>query len=318
MNVVISIDRLTKSFGSVKALDQLSLEIPKGGIYGVLGPNGAGKSTLFRILLGLIHPTSGRGLMLDYPLGHTSSLRRVGSMIETPAYPPYLSGKNVLQWLGMAHGMANAIDYDRWLDRVGLTEAADRKVRGYSVGMKQRLGIAAALMTDPELIILDEPTSGMDPTGIQDIRALIRSLADDDGVTVIMASHQLLEVQRICDRVAILNQGKLAAEGRVSELTAQTEYLRLTASPLVKVKNIVGDAGQIVDDAIHLNIMRKDTPNLINYLVSQGIEIMEVRWIGADLEAVYMQETGQNAEPSQTPPQPPAPTLSAPEANHAL
>lgn len=313
MNAVISIDSLTKTFGQVIALDRLSLDIPKGGIYGILGPNGAGKSTLFRILLGLIHPTSGRGLMLDYPLGHTSSLRRVGSMIETPAYPPYLTGKNVLQWLGMAHGMSNQIDYGRWLERVGLTEVADRKVRGYSVGMKQRLGIAAALMTNPELIILDEPTSGMDPTGIQDIRALIRSLADDDGVTIILASHQLLEVQRICDRVAILNRGKLAAEGRVAELTAQTEYLRLTASPLVKIKNLVGEAGQIVDDAIHLNILRKDTPGLISYLVSQGISIMEVRWIGADLEAVFMQETGQNTDADQAI----VPVPTAPEARHA-
>lgn len=293
MNAVISVEQLTKTFGSVRALDNLTLEIPRGGVYGVLGPNGAGKSTLFRILLGLIHPTSGQGKMLDYSLGNAGMLRRVGAMIETPSFPPYLSARETLLWLATAHGMAKTVDFDHWLERVGLTEAAERKVRGYSVGMKQRLGVAAALMTEPELIILDEPTSGMDPPGIQDMRSLIRSLAQDDGVTIILASHQLLEVQRTCDRVAILNKGKLAAEGLVSDLTAQTEYLRLDASPLAKVKDIVGEAGQIVEGAIHLNIRRRDTPALINHLVSQNIEVMEARWIGADLEAVFMQETGQ-------------------------
>lgn len=293
MNAVISVEQLTKTFGSVRALDSLSLEIPRGGVYGVLGPNGAGKSTLFRILLGLIHPTSGHGKMLDYSLGNAGMLRRVGSMIETPAFPPYLTAREALLWLATAHGMSRTVDYDHWLERVGLTEAADRKVRGYSVGMKQRLGVAAALMTEPELIILDEPTSGMDPPGIQDMRSLIRSLSKEDGITIILASHQLLEVQRTCDRVAILHRGKLAAEGLVSELTAQTEYLRLTATPLAQVKSIVGEAGEIVEDAIHINIRRSDTPALIVYLVSQNISIMEARWIGADLEAVFMHETGQ-------------------------
>lgn len=293
MNAVISVDQLTKTFGPVRALDSLTLEIPRGGVYGVLGPNGAGKSTLFRILLGLVHPTSGSGKMLDYSLGNAGMLRRVGAMIETPSFPAYLTGREVLLWLATAHGMSKTVDYDHWLQRVGLTEAAERKVHGYSVGMKQRLGVAAALMTDPELIILDEPTSGMDPPGIQEMRGLIRSLANDDGITIILASHQLLEVQRTCDRVAILNRGKLAAEGLVSDLTAQTEYLRLTASPLAEVKNIVGESGQIVEDAIHINIRRHDTPALINYLVSRNIDIMEARWIGADLEAVFMAETGQ-------------------------
>ena len=293
MNAVISVEQLTKTFGPVRALDSLTLEIPRGGVYGVLGPNGAGKSTLFRILLGLIHPTSGHGTMLDYSLGNAGMLRRVGSMIETPSFPPYLSARETLLWLATAHGMSKTIDYDHWLERVGLTDAADRKVSGYSVGMKQRLGVAAALMTEPDLIILDEPTSGMDPPGIQEMRSLIRSLSSNEGITIIMASHQLLEVQRTCDRVAILNKGKLAAEGLVSDLTAQTEYLRLTASPLAEVKDIVGESGQIVEGSIHINIRRDDTPALINYLVSRNIAIMEARWIGADLEAVFMAETGQ-------------------------
>lgn len=194
--------------------------------------------------------------------------------------------------------MGKDADIDYWIERVGLSEAADRKVRGFSVGMKQRMGVAAALITDPELVILDEPTSGMDPPGIHDMRTLIRELADEHSVTVIIASHQLLEVQRLCDRVAIMHRGRLAAEGRVSELTAQTEHLRVTASPLAQIADIVGEAGQIVGDAINIHVRRSDTPGLINHLVHSGIAISEARWIGADLEAVFMNETASQPAPS--------------------
>lgn len=291
MNAVISIDRLTKSFGEVRALDGLTLEIPQGGVYGILGPNGAGKSTFFRILLGLIEPTSGTAQILGYPPSHAPTLRRVGSMIETPRYPAYLTARDSLQWLATASGEGASVDIDYWLERVGLKEAAERKVRGFSVGMMQRLGVAAALMTRPDLVILDEPTSGMDPPGIQEMRALIRSLADDDGVTIVLASHQLQEVQRLCDRVAILNRGKLAAEGKVSELTQTGDYLHLVATPLAKVKDIIGDAAEIVGDAVMVNIRREDTAGLIRHLVQSDVDIMEARWVGGDLEAVFMSET---------------------------
>ncbi|WP_406853108.1 ABC transporter ATP-binding protein [Brevundimonas sp. BH3] len=291
MNAVITMDNLTKSFGEVRALNGLSLEIPKGGVYGILGPNGAGKSTLFRVLLGLVEPTTGHAEIMGYPIGHTQNLRHIGSMIETPRYPAFMSARDCLLWLATAHGQARDIDIDHWLERVGLTEAAHRKVRGFSVGMMQRLGIAAALMTRPDLVILDEPTSGMDPPGIMEIRSLIRDLVDNDGVTVIMASHQLLEVQRMCDRVAILNRGRLAAEGSVSELSQSSAHLRLSASPLAKVKDILGDAGEISGDVILVNIRREDTAGLIRHLVMEGIDIMEAQWVGADLEAIFIAET---------------------------
>ena len=299
MNAVISIEQLSKSFGSVTALDGLSLDIPKGGVYGILGPNGAGKSTLFRILLGLIEPTSGRGTVLDYPLAHSPTLRRMGSMIETPRYPAYLTAQESMTWLATAHGMRAEVDVAYWLDRVGLTEAAERRVGGFSVGMMQRLGVAAALMTRPDLVILDEPTSGMDPPGITEMRGLIRSLADDDGVTVILASHQLNEVQKLCDRVAIMNRGKLAAEGSVSELSENTEHLHLIASPLSKVLDIVGDAGHIVGDAVLVNVRRQDTAALIRHLVMSDVDILEARWVGADLEAIFIAQTS-TPEPRTT------------------
>lgn len=291
MTSVIETTGLTKSYGKVRALDGLSLSIPGGGVYGVLGPNGAGKSTLFRILLGLIRPTSGEVRVLGQATGAPVVTRRMGSMIETPRYPPYLTARQSLHWLALAHGIGADADIDRWLDRVGLSEAADRKVRGFSVGMMQRLGVAAALMTRPDLVILDEPTSGMDPPGIQEMRALIRSLADDDGVTVVLASHQLLEVQRVCDRVAILNRGKLAAEGTVSDLTGTGERLRLSATPLAKVMAVLGERGRLDGEAVMAAVPRAEAPALLRALIEQGVDIDEARWVGADLESVFMAET---------------------------
>jgi ABC-2 type transport system ATP-binding protein len=299
---VIEVVGLTKTYGTVRALDGLDLSIPRGGVYGVLGPNGAGKSTLFRILLGLIRPNAGEATVMGGPVGQVASMRRMGSMIETPRFPPYLTARQVLRWLALEHSVGAEVDIPAWLERVGLTEAADRKVRGFSVGMLQRLGVASALMSKPELVILDEPTSGMDPPGIQEMRALIRSLADDDGVTVILASHQLQEVQRICDRVAILHRGRLVREGAVSELTASGERLRLSVTPADQVLAILGARGARDGAAILADVPRTEGPALIRALVEAGIEIDEARWVGADLESVFFTETG---------------SIRAPEAPHA-
>ena len=293
MNAVIETRGLTKTYGSVRALDGLDLTIPRGGVYGVLGPNGAGKSTLFRILLGLIRPTEGTATVMGGAVGDVAAMRRMGSMIETPRFPPYMTARMVLRWLALEHGVGGETDIPYWLERVGLTEAADRKVRGFSVGMMQRLGVAASLMSRPELVILDEPTSGMDPPGIQDMRALIRSLATEDGVTVILASHQLSEVQRICDRVAIMNRGKLVLEGAVSDLTAAGgERLRLVGTPVEKVLGALSVRATRDGDAVLAEIKRPDAPALIRALVEQGVDIHEAKWVGADLESIFFNETG--------------------------
>ena len=292
MTAVIETRGLTKTYGTVRALDGLDLSIPRGGVYGVLGPNGAGKSTLFRILLGLIRPTDGTATIMNGPVGDIAHMRLTGSMIETPRYPPYMTARQVLRWLALEHGVGGTADIPHWLDRVGLSEAADRKVRGFSVGMMQRLGVAAALISKPELIILDEPTSGMDPPGIQEMRALIRSLAHDDGLTVILASHQLLEVQRVCDRVAILNKGRLVREGAVSELTAVGERLRLTLSPIGDAMIVLGDKGSVDGDVVLADIKRHEAPDLFRALIEKGVDVTEARWVGTDLEAIFFTETG--------------------------
>jgi ABC-2 type transport system ATP-binding protein len=302
MESVIDVSGLTKTYGSVRALDGLTLSIPRGGVYGVLGPNGAGKSTLFRILLGLIRPTDGAATVLGGAVGDVAAMRRMGSMIETPRFPPFLTSRQVLQWLAQAHGMGSTAEIDHWISRVGLGEARDRKVRGFSVGMMQRLGVAAALMTRPDLVILDEPTSGMDPPGIQEMRALIRSLADDDGVTVVLASHQLLEVQRVCDRVAILNRGKLVREGAVSELTSDGERLRLHVGSVEQALAVLGAKAAASGQAVLVEASRADGPGVIRALVQAGVDIHEARWIGADLESVFFTETG---------------AVRAPETDHA-
>jgi ABC-2 type transport system ATP-binding protein len=298
MTAVIETRNLTKTYGAVRALDGLSLTIPRGGVYGVLGPNGAGKSTLFRILLGLIKPSEGQAIVMGGAVhvgggGDIASSRKMGSMIETPRFPPYMTARQTLVWLSMAHGLKpDPRRVSAWLERVGLSEAADRKVRGFSVGMLQRLGVAIALITEPELVILDEPTSGMDQPGIQEMRALIRSLADTDGITVVLASHQLLEVQRVCDRVAIMNKGRLVREGLVTDLTAGGARLRLSGSPLAQILSVVGDRGVVEGDAVLASVPRTEGPALLRALVQQGIDIDEARWVGADLESVFMSETG--------------------------
>ena len=298
MTAVIETHSLTKTYGSVRALDGLSLTIPRGGVYGVLGPNGAGKSTLFRILLGLIRPTAGEVSVMGGRIGDVAATRRTGSMIETPRFPPFMTARQVLVWLSSAHGLKpDAARVSGWIERVGLSEAADRRVRGYSVGMLQRLGVAAALITEPELVILDEPTSGMDPPGIQEMRALIRSLADKDGITVILASHQLLEVQRVCDRVAILNRGKLVREGSVSDLTSAGERLRLSVTPMARALEVLGARGVVEGDALLAAIPRTEGPALLKALIDKGVDIDEARWVGADLESVFMSETGSVQTP---------------------
>ena len=293
MTAVLDIANVSKAFGDTRALTNFSLSIPQGGVYGLLGPNGAGKSTLLRVVLGLIRADKGAVKLLGEVGTGPELLRRTGSLIETPNFWPTLTARGVLDVLGRLSGVKDrAAPIEAVLERVGIADAADRRVHGFSVGMKQRLGLAAALLTGPEVLILDEPTNGMDPNGVTEMRRLLRELADKDGVTVILSSHNLDEVRRLCDRVAIMDHGKLVYEGAVADMATGGEHLSLTASPIDKALKVLGakaragESGTITMDAV-----RADAPALIKALVDAGVDITEAKWSGVDLEAFFFAQT---------------------------
>jgi ABC-2 type transport system ATP-binding protein len=208
---------LTKEFGQRRVVDELDLAIPSGSVCGFVGPNGAGKTTTIRMLLGLIRPTSGTGRILQGDLHQPASyLARVGALIESPAFYPALSGRdNLLALVRLGQLAPSAIP--QVLERVGLADRADDRYSRYSLGMKQRLGIAAALLPDPALLVLDEPTNGLDPAGIVEMRSLIRSLADE-GMTIFVSSHLLSEIEHICDHVVMIRSGRSVFQGSVAAL----------------------------------------------------------------------------------------------------
>ncbi len=269
----------------------MSLSIPEGGVYGILGANGAGKSTFFRLCLDLLKPGGGSLSLMGGDPADAVIRRHIGAMIETPRYPPFLTATQLLVMLARTSGV-KAPEADHWLARVGLKEAADRRVHHFSVGMKQRLGIAAALLSRPRLLILDEPTSGMDPAGIQEMRALMRELAARDGVTILLSSHLLDEVQRVCDRVAIFSRGRLVAEERVDKLVAGQEKLRLTATSKDALLAALGARALPDGDGAFVAISRAQAPQLLRSLIGNGIDIVEARWVGGGLEQFYMEQTG--------------------------
>jgi ABC-2 type transport system ATP-binding protein len=218
---VIETEGLRKSFGEQKAVDGVDLLVPRGTAFGYLGPNGAGKTTLIRMLLGLTQPSGGTMRVLGRPMPkeRAQALARVGAIVEEPGFHKHLSGRENLWVAAAAREPAAHMRIDSALERVGLVDRADDRVATYSQGMRQRLGIARCLLSDPEVLILDEPTNGLDPGGIQEFRGLIRSWITE-GRTVVLSSHLLDEVEKICDHVAIVDRGRIVAQGTLAELSA--------------------------------------------------------------------------------------------------
>jgi ABC-2 type transport system ATP-binding protein len=216
---------LTKRFGQRRAIDGVDLYVPAGSAFGFLGPNGAGKTTMIRMLLGLTHASAGTMSVLGRPVPaeRATALQEVGAIVEEPRFHPQLSGRENLRVIAAARGPHVRARIAPALERVGLAQRADEKVKRYSLGMRQRLGVARCLLADPRLLILDEPTNGLDPPGIQEFREMIRAMVEQEGRTVFLSSHLLDEVEKICDAAAIVDRGKVVAQGPISELAGGHE-----------------------------------------------------------------------------------------------
>lgn len=296
----IQFENVSKQFGRrrnvVRAVHEATFRVAPQQVYGFLGPNGAGKSTTIRMINGLVHPTQGRILVFGQDVQQeTAVLQRVGALIEGATFYPYLTGRKNLAILAQTAGLAENGRLEALLHMVGLGDRADRPVRGYSTGMKQRLGVAAALLGDPELIILDEPTNGLDPAGIQEMRSLIRRLVDEEQKTVFLSSHLLNEVEQVCDRVAIINKGHIIHEGTVSDLQNAQHQLRLDVNPLEKAQAVIAASWgcEVKNGRLLVYIPREEIPTLVAALVAQQIELFEMETIRQSLESFFLQVTTQ-------------------------
>jgi len=300
----ISSSGLTKRFrGGQVAVDHIDLEVPEGSVYGFLGPNGSGKTTTIRMLLGLAFPTSGSAALLDVPMpdGATGVLHRVGSLVEGPAFYPFLSGRDNLARCDSADRTADPrtapARIGEALDRVGLLAAAKKRYRNYSLGMKQRLAIAASLLRPRELIILDEPTNGLDPQGTREVRALVRHIAAD-GTTVFVSSHLLAEVEQICTHVGVMRTGRLVFQGSLPELrrTGAARVIVRTADPegAVKVLAAIGLTDtQAGTDEASAALGDAEPERVCAELVQAGIGVRGFAVASPSLEDLFVGLTGE-------------------------
>jgi ABC-2 type transport system ATP-binding protein len=285
---------LGKRYGSVTAVEDLNISIRRGEVYGFLGPNGAGKTTTLRMLLGLIKPSSGTVTVLGEEPGSPRGLRGVGALVESPAFYPYLSGRDNLRVMAR-YCEASPSRVDEVLGQVELAGRAGDKFKRYSLGMKQRLGVAAALLKDPELLILDEPTNSLDPKGMVDMRAIIRRVGRGER-TILLSSHLLGEVEQVCERVGVIQRGRLVTEGTVDELRSGGGIL-VRVEPLERAREVAAglngvEGAQIEDGMLALDADPDLSAEVNAGLVSAGLRVSELRPIERSLEDVFLELTG--------------------------
>lgn len=292
MNNVLEIFNLTKRFGSLTAVDNLSFQVQKGNVYGLLGPNGSGKSTTLGMLLTSINPTSGDWKWFDNA-SHEDALKRIGATIERPNFYPYLNATQNLLITAKIKGVP-ASNIDKNLELVGLLDRKKDKFSTYSLGMKQRLAIASAMLNDPEVLILDEPTNGLDPMGIIQIRDIISSIATK-GTTIILASHLLDEVEKVCSHVIVLRNGKSLYSGEVNGMTNSKPYFELSAADMTSLKAALQQIGGMTIGAQHGDVVRVDyegnmTPESLNrMLFDKGVVLSHLIKKKNSLETQFLE-----------------------------
>ncbi|MDQ3826662.1 MAG: ABC transporter ATP-binding protein [Actinomycetota bacterium] len=298
--LAIRVQGLRKVFGSTVAVRGVDLDVPVGAVMGVLGPNGSGKTTLIRLLLALSRPTAGTVELLGAPMPAAAGrvLPHVGALVEGPAFHPFLSGRENLRRCAVAEPLlaTEAIpeSVERALDRVGLADAAERRYRAYSLGMKQRLGLAAVLLTRRRLVVLDEPTNGLDPAGTREVRRIIAEL-HDHGATVLVSSHLLAEVEATCTHVAVLDRGNLIAAGSLAALLdgeAPTLDVRTPdAAIAVDALRVAGLSAAATSDGVRVELADTEAPTVISVLVGAGVAVHEVQRRRTALDELFAQLT---------------------------
>lgn len=300
---IISTSHLSKKYGSVLRVNDLDLRVPEGCIYGFLGPNGAGKSTTLKMILGLVRPTSGDISVFGEPMTRRKRLgilKQVGSLIESPSYYGHLSGEENLRIVQTMRGVPEK-NIREVLEIVRLTDAKDKRAAHYSLGMKQRLGLAAALLGYPRLLILDEPTNGLDPAGIQEMRELIKELPQRFGMTVVVSSHLLAEIDQMADHVGIIREGELVFQDSLTALHSRSKHhlaLRTTdnlhAQAILRERRLHVSEGE--DGYLVLPLLNDDTTAaLAELLVTQSIGVLRLEERQKSLEDIFLELTGKGA-----------------------
>ncbi len=301
LETILTIENLTKKFGKLTAVDNLSFSIEKGNVYGILGPNGSGKSTTLGIVLNVVNKTSGNFSWFGGDVSTHNALKKVGAIIERPNFYPYMTAKQNLELVCKIKGVATT-QVQKTLDTVGLLDRQDDTFKGFSLGMKQRLAIASALLNTPEILILDEPTNGLDPQGIHQIRGIIQKIASQ-GTTILLASHLLDEVEKVCTHVVVLSKGKSLYVGRVEQMNASFGFVTLQCSDMPGLKKVLEESTSfenIKQDAAYLvaNLTQEmDAAKLNAFLFEKGITLSHLVQRKESLEEKFLALT-QN--PAQT------------------
>jgi ABC-2 type transport system ATP-binding protein len=293
---VVETEGLTKRFGARVAVNGVDLRIPAGSAFGYLGPNGAGKTTLIRMLLGLMSISSGEARILGHsmPAGRAEALARVGAIVEEPRFHRYLTGRQNMEIVAAAREPEAHKRIEGALARVGLGKRADEKVSAYSLGMRQRLGVARALLGDPDLLILDEPMNGLDPAGMEEFRLMIRGLVDE-GRTVVLSSHLLDEVEKTCDAIAIVDQGRVIVQGSIDELTGDASTVLVASNDDLRAQALLAGYGaEPAEGGLRVRIDDDSTSAAINRrLVEAGLDVHRLEPERVSLERRFLEITSR-------------------------